>query len=127
MLNRLTFKRIGFAAAGLACLGGAVILLMDWIPGSSIDEDIADQLVYFDHCAVCHAPDGSGVEYQGLPLVNSTFMKRLTDEELKVFIMVGRPEDSPDSQMEEPMLPVDYLEEPEYQALIRHLGRMNSQ
>ena len=117
-------RTAGIVIAAVLVLGGGAIYF-GVMP--SREEAARGQLVYFDHCAVCHAPDGSGVEYQGLPLISSTFMEDLTDEELKTFIMVGRPVDAPDSRMEDPMLPVDYLEEAEYAALIKHLRRLSSQ
>ncbi len=115
----------GIVIAAVVVLGGGAFYF--GVIMSSLKEAAHGQLVYFDHCAVCHAPDGSGVEYQGLPLISSTFMEDLTDEELKTFIMVGRAVDAPDSRMEDPMLPVDYLEEAEYTALIRHLRGLSSQ
>ena len=127
MLERSTKIRIGLAFAGLVCVSVAAFLLTDGFFNFRTDDYLKGQAVYFDHCAVCHAPDGSGVEFQGVALAGSTFMKGLTDEELKIFIMVGRPADSPDSIMEETMLGVDYLEDTEYEVLIRFLRRLNTQ
>lgn len=82
------------------------------------------QLIYFDHCAVCHGPDGRGVVNQGVPLASSAFVSRLSDQDLKSFIKTGRPGNSPESLTGEDMLPVDDLEEPQYDALIRFLRRL---
>ena len=116
--------RHGAIVAGTLLLGAGIFF---GVSAMRQQADIkAGQRVYFDHCAVCHAPDGSGVEYQGLPLMGNTFMTELSDAALKTFIKVGRLVESPDSKMDDPMLPVDYLEEAEYDALIRYLRRMNS-
>ena len=126
-LNRSITVRVGIACTGLVGVGAAVLLFTEGAFDMRTDEYLKGQTVYFDHCAVCHAPDGSGVDFQGVPLVGNAFIRKLTDEELKTFIIVGRPTDSLDSVMEEPKLGVDYLREDDYEVLIQFLRRLNTQ
>ena len=119
------YKWILWLVAITAFGGGALYLTFLEETPPEVD-GVNGQYVYFEHCAICHGPDGAGVELLGVPLVNSPFMHSLSDEKLRTFIMKGRLADSPESIMDEPMLPVDYLAEAEYAALISFLRRLSS-
>lgn len=110
----------------ITAFGGGALYLTFLEETPSEADAVNGQYVYFEHCAICHGPEGAGVELLGAPLLNSPFMSSLSDEKLRIFIMKGRPADSPESIMGEPMLPVDYLEEAEYAALVSFLRQLSS-
>jgi len=51
--------------------------------------------IYSGTCAVCHAPDGTGIPRLGKPLRNSAYVQGAPDHELVELIREGRPVDHP--------------------------------
>ncbi len=73
-------------AGGVAAAGSAGVGSPAGSPGEA---------VYVSTCAVCHGPDGSGVQNLGKPLRNSAFVQEHSDEELFDLIANGRNPDDP--------------------------------
>jgi disulfide bond formation protein DsbB len=63
--------------------------------GVAITPASLGQATYAQSCAVCHAPDGSGVHSLGKPLRNSAFVQEQTDEQLVAVITDGRKPSDP--------------------------------
>lgn len=60
-------------------------------------DPVAGEATYQATCSACHAPDATGITGLGLPLANSEFVQSMTDDELVVFIAVGRDAGAPDN------------------------------
>lgn len=76
--------RSSFDSASASAMGGAVGSLGG-----------VGQSTYAKSCAVCHAPDGSGVHSLGKPLRNSAFVQNQSDEQLFALIVDGRKPGNP--------------------------------
>lgn len=48
-------------------------------------------------CMACHGADATGIAGLGPSLVGNTFVAGLSDEELVVFLTIGRPADHPEN------------------------------
>lgn len=46
-------------------------------------------------CAVCHGPEGKGVQGLGKDMTTSTFIAGLSDDEMLAFVKTGRPISDP--------------------------------
>ena len=55
----------------------------------------AGEKLYASTCAACHGPDARGLPNLGKDLVDSDFVKGLSDQELLAFIKKGRPTSDP--------------------------------
>lgn len=76
--------------------------------------------IFIDNCASCHGEDAGGIKDQGADLVKSTFIKRMSDAELKEFLKIGRQPDSPDSTLKLLMPSFDYLTDEELDQVIAY-------
>lgn len=54
--------------------------------------------VFAGYCASCHGAEGRGLADAGPDLVTNEFIAKLSDQQLKEFLRVGRPPDAPDSK-----------------------------
>ncbi len=66
---------------------------------------IKGQTMYLRFCAVCHAPQGEGVEGLGYSLIGSELVTGLDDDNLAQLIRQGRPADDPLNSAGIEMLP----------------------
>lgn len=65
--------------------------------GGGGGDPVAGEATYQGTCSACHAPDATGITGLGLPLASSEFVQSMTDDELVVFIAVGRDAGDPDN------------------------------
>jgi len=65
--------------------------------GGGGGDPVAGEATYQGTCSACHAPDATGITGLGLPLANSEFVQSMTNEELVLFIAVGRDAGDPDN------------------------------
>jgi disulfide bond formation protein DsbB len=56
-------------------------------------------------CAACHKADGTGLDGLGKDLTHSWFVASLSDEDLRAFLMTGRPANDPLNTTKVPMPP----------------------
>lgn len=68
--------------------GGGTELVGDAANGATI---------YSTSCASCHAPDATGIDGLGKPLVGSELVMTSSETELAEFIKVGRPSSDPEN------------------------------
>lgn len=93
--------RIGVLATvmtlmGAACGGSATTTTID--PADLVPGDVAHGLeIYNSTCAACHGGDATGISGLGKPLVENAFVAGLSEDELAVFIKVGRTKGDPDN------------------------------
>lgn len=105
-MNHIENGNGGEVTRGTAVLIGAVLALVltacgggtqptttsgELVPGNPV----AGAAVYSGTCATCHAPDLSGIDGLGNPLVDSEFIASLSEDELAAYIAVGRPSNDP--------------------------------
>lgn len=55
----------------------------------------AGRFAYLQYCAICHAPDASGIPGLGKDLIESEFVVSTENAELQAFIITGRSIDDP--------------------------------
>ncbi len=56
---------------------------------SDVDVD-QGRAVYLQYCAICHAPDASGIPGLGKDLTRSDFVNSTSDADLRAFVIKGR-------------------------------------
>lgn len=64
----------------------------DKIADADVDQG---RTVYLQYCAICHAPDASGIPGLGKDLIQSDFVNSTGDADLRAFIINGRSIDDP--------------------------------
>jgi mono/diheme cytochrome c family protein len=87
------------------------------------------QTTYLRFCAVCHGPNGEGVESLGKGFRDDDFIPTLTDEELADFIMLGRDVDDPRNETGIEMLPYGgqpYLDDTQIEELVAYIRAINT-
>lgn len=95
------------------------------LSGAALD----GQTTYLRFCAVCHGPNGEGVDSLGKGFRSSTFIPDLTDEELVEFLSVGRADDDPLNETGIEMLPFGgqpYLTEDELMNVVAYIRAVNT-
>ncbi len=60
-----------------------------------VEEAVQGREFFATVCAACHGPQGTGVEGLGKNLVQSDFVAGRTDEDLRQFLVTGRPDARP--------------------------------
>lgn len=74
-------------------------------PAETAGPTLEGQTTYFRYCAVCHGPQGEGVDSLGKSLIASDFVAELANDELAQFIAAGRPVNDPLNTTQIEMLP----------------------
>jgi mono/diheme cytochrome c family protein len=95
------------------------------LTGAALD----GQTTYLRFCAVCHGPNGEGVESLGKGFRNSTFVADLSDEGLVEFLSVGRADDHPLNETGIEMLPFGgqpYLTDEQLNSLVAYVRAVNT-
>ncbi len=95
MRPRIAASALAIAMVITACGGGSqgtqTTEPVDTVPGNVADG--AD--VYMRSCASCHGGDATGVTGLGKPLIGSAFIAGQSEEELALFIEIGRERNDP--------------------------------
>jgi disulfide bond formation protein DsbB len=79
--ERVALESTSTSVATAATTGGGEVAAGDPANGEAI---------FAGTCATCHGPDAEGIPGLGLPLVDSEFVRSMTDAELIAFIEAGR-------------------------------------
>jgi mono/diheme cytochrome c family protein len=102
MAKKLPILVFVLALLAAACGGGsstdtpATTSAGEQTSAAPVGGDVAaGEKIYTGTCAACHAPDGTGVEGLGKPIVGSEFIAGLTNQELVDFVKVGRDPSDP--------------------------------
>lgn len=91
-------SRIEIAAAGTTAGGGSSETTSPPAGGAADGGDAAaGETTYQGTCSACHAPDAGGIDGLGPALAKSDFVQTRSDEELVVFIAVGRDAGDPEN------------------------------
>ena len=87
------------------------------------------QTTFFLFCAVCHGPQGQGVESLGRGLIDNDYVSSRSDEDLIELISTGRPADAPSNVTKIEMLPYggqDSLSDEELTNLVAYIRFINA-
>lgn len=81
----ILFAIVVLAAGAAACGGGGG-------DGGAVSSEVAEgHKLFKGTCAMCHGPNGEGMERLGKDLRDNEFTQKLSDEELVAFLKEGRP------------------------------------
>ncbi|MCC6320551.1 MAG: c-type cytochrome [Phycisphaerales bacterium] len=64
-------------------------------PKVSVDDAVHGREIFSSACAACHGPDGKGMTGLGKNLLESDFVASKDDDQLREFLIVGRPDAKP--------------------------------
>ncbi len=95
------------------------------LSGAALD----GQTTYLRFCAVCHGPNGEGVETLGRALRQNQFISDLSDKNLAEFLKQGRSNDDPLNETGIEMLPYGgqpYLTDDELSNIVAYLRFINA-
>ncbi len=87
------------------------------------------QTIYLRFCAVCHGPNGEGVESLGKGFRNDPFILEQSDQELAEFISMGRPADHPRNDTGIEMLPYGgqpFLDDDQLSQVVAYIRAINT-
>ncbi len=87
------------------------------------------QTIYLRFCAVCHGPNGEGVESLGKGFRNDPFILEQSDQELAEFISMGRPADHPRNDTGIEMLPYGgqpFLDDDQLSQVVAYVRAINT-